>query len=425
MKNILLLMALITVGFASDLRMGGYLRNSSSVMIDGGKDELFTDIATVRLEGAWNWSNGGMEVHVDASKSLRPVIPFFEVYRENSLMMDLTYEFANSYLSALEPAFEGLLPSDSGTPTLTEDQIEMLKLFGEQLPYSSLFSSTSVNLDRAVIKLYLPKMDIFFGRQPVAWGTGYAFNPTDLWNIKNATDPTAPKVGINALRAEIPLGDLAGLSLVTSTGNDFKHSSGGFRLKWYLGGFDMSISGISMMNADREMFGLKRKIVAGADLAGEIGPVGVWYEVAVANRIYNGYENFDSLYTQIDLGLDYTFSNGLYLMGEYFFNSLGKESYTNYSINDMAAVAGGEAPGMGVHYIFGGLQQNFVGRVDVGVFGLVNVQEKAGMLMPEVKYTFNDHIELKLKGSIAAGSKRRSEYGSLRSSVQLEMTGYF
>ncbi len=425
MKQILLLVILITASFASDLRLGGYLRNTASAMIDGGEDEILTDVATLRLEGSWNWESGGMEVHVDASKSMRPIVPFFEVYRENSLMMNLTYDFANSYLSGLEPTFGALIPSDSGAPILTDEQRDMLEQFGEQLPYSSLFPATSVNLDRAVIKLYLPKMDIFFGRQPVAWGTGYAFNPTDLWNIKNATDPTAPKIGINALRAEIPLGDVAGLSLVTSTGNDFKHSSGGFRLKWYLAGFDMSVSGISMMNADRELFGLKRKLVAGTDFAGEVGPVGVWYEVAVANRLYNGYENFDSLYVQADLGVDYTFSNGIYLMGEYLFNSLGKESSSKYTISDMAAVAGGEAPGMGKHYLFGGVQQNFAGRLDVGLFALANVQEPSGMIMPEMTYTFNDHIETKLKGSIAAGSKRRSEYGSLRSSVQLEMTGYF
>jgi len=425
MKYLILITALTTTIFATDLRLGGYLRNNTSTMIDGGEEEILTDVATLRLEGSWNWNNGGMEVHVEAQKALRPLIPFFEVYRDNSLMMNLSYGFLNDYLDSIQPDIEEMLPEDVDTELLTEEQFEMLMILGEQLPYSSTFPSTMVNLDRAVIKLYLPKMDIFFGCQSIAWGTGYAFNPTDLWNIKSASDPSAPKIGINALRAEIPLGDLAGLSLVASTGRELDHSSGGARLKWYMGGFDMSVSGISLMNADRELFGLKRKLVAGTDLVGEIGPVGVRYEVAVANRLYNGYDNFDSLYTQIDLGVDYTFSNGIYVMGEYLFNSLGKETYKEYTITDMTAVAGGEAPGMGKHYLFGGVTQNIRGRLDLALYALANMQEPSGMLLPEMTYTFNDHIETKLRGSIAAGNKERSEYGSLRSSVSLEMTGYF
>lgn len=430
MKNrtALLIISLILIVQAGDLNLGGYLKNSSTAMIDRGESEMFTDVAELRLEGAWEWEKGGMEVHLLGTKTFRPIIPFFEVYRENSLMMDMTYDFIGAYMGLITPQMDSLVEEITGEEMdgiLTDEQIEELIKLGEQLPYSSFYPSTMINLDRALIKLYLPFMDIFVGRQPIAWGTGYAFNPTDLWNLKNPTDAEAPKMGLNALRLEIPLGDLAGLSLVASPGREFKESSGGFRLKWNLAGFDMSVSGISLMNADRDMFYLKRKVVAGTDLAGQIGDVGVWYEAAVSNRIYDSYTNFDSLFTQIDIGADYTFSNGLYIMSEYLFNSLGKESWRDYTIYDMAAVAGGEAPGMGKHYLFGGVSQELQGQLILACYGLSNVQEKSGMVMPQATYTFNDNIEIQLKGTVAVGDKETTEFGSMKSSVQMRFTGFF
>ena len=288
-----------------------------------------------------------------------------------------------------------------------------------------MWPATSFNLDRALIKLYTKPMDIFIGRQSIAWGTGYAFNPTDLWNMKSPVDPTAPKIVINAFRAEIPLGDMAGVSLVASTGREFKHSSGGVRVKWNIGNFDMSISGLSIMNADREMFSLKKKLVAGTDLAGQIGDIGVWYEVAVSNPVYSDITNFDSLFSQVDLGVDYTFTNGLYIMAEYLYNSLGDKDSKEYTLYDMAKVAGGEAPGLAKSYLFGGLRRELGGQVSIGLFGLANLNDISGLFLPQINYTFNDHIDIELKGIISAGDKTTTEYGSMKSAVQFVIAGYF
>jgi hypothetical protein len=437
MKKLLLLALTLAIStIAGDFSYGGYLKNSTALLFQENVDTtplyhdpvMFTDAAELRLEGGFEWSKGGIEAHLIVAKTFRPLIPYFEAYKTNSLMMNIGEDYLRAYLSLITPEMESSLPPgliEEFGGLFTEEQLIELGRLGMQLPYSSFFPTDMFMLDRALIKLYLPFADIYVGRQPITWGTGYAFNPTDLFNLKNPADAEAPKLGVNAIRAEIPLGDLAGISLVASPGRDFTHSSGGGRLKWNLSGFDMSVSGQSIMNADRAIMYLKRKIVVGTDLAGQIGNVGVWYEAAAINRIYGDYDNFDSLYFQVDVGADYTFDNGIYLMAEYLFSSLGKDSWEKYDIWDMANMSGGDAPGMGRHYLFGGLRKEVGAATTLSLFALGNLQDHSAMILPEIGYLFHDNIDVKFKAGFGSGDKEKSEFGSLKSSVGIQFTGYF
>ena len=85
------------------------------------------------------------------------------------------------------------------------------------------------------------------------------------------------------------------------------------------------------------LLGLPARVIAGADMAGELGDVGVWTEVAVVNPVHQGqsYTNVDSLYMQADLGANYTFDNGLFIMGEYYYNGLGAWEPDDYTGTDL------------------------------------------------------------------------------------------
>ncbi|HEX8698076.1 MAG TPA: hypothetical protein VF815_04520 [Myxococcaceae bacterium] len=63
----------------------------------------------------------------------------------------------------------------------------------------------------ALSELYLshevvPALHLLAGKKRVLWGSGWAFNPTDLLNpLKDPTDPTSQRVGAYMLRVEVPL----------------------------------------------------------------------------------------------------------------------------------------------------------------------------------------------------------------------------
>ena len=448
-KGILLLLVLCSLLF-SEVRFGGYLENNtgtifdlsasypdSTVSIIDTASILFTDVATLRLEGYWDFSVGGIETHLLIRKSFRPLIPFVESYKYNSAMWQISVGSIGSLLGGVTLPWDSSATPEDFWKDLNKEQQNLYSMLGSQLPYSSYYPATVLDLDRALIKLYFKGIDIYFGRQPITWGTGYAFNPTDLWNMKNPTDPQSAKLGVNALRLEIPIGALGGVSIIASPGRSPQTSSVGMRAKWNVGNFDMSVVGISKMDADRAMMLLGRKNLVGTDLAGQIGDIGVWYEVAGGVREENKnltqsiqQQNPNYTFTkellQIDIGLDYTFDNGLYLMGEYLYNNLGVSSKESYDLNGFINMFGGDASGFAKNYgFYGGYKEVSSALLQISLFSLTNFTDFSTVVMPGILYPFHENIEVELKSQIALGNKKVTEFGSMRNSVSLIVKGYF
>jgi len=226
---------------------------------------------------------------------------------------------------------------------------------------------------------------------------------------------------------EIPLGTLSGISLVGLPGRDFAHSSAGVRLKINVAGYDLSVSGMRIMNADRVLLGLPRKFIAGADLAGQIGEVGVWAEAAINNPLYGNmrYTDFDSAYVQADVGMNYTFTNGLYAMLEYYYNGLGRQNRADYGARELVHLLAGEMAGLGRHYLFAGLKYQINGRYELSAFALGNLSDHSVMLLPSLGYSPTDNITLEVGTQIGIGSRTESEYGGVYPSAALSVTGFF
>ncbi|MFH1759965.1 MAG: hypothetical protein ABIA63_02580 [bacterium] len=298
----------------------------------------------------------------------------------------------------------------------------------EQIYYSSLYPRDNFTLDRALLKLYFDKFDLYIGRQQVAWGTGYAWNPTDIWNIKSPLDPAAARQGVNAIRAEIPLGRLGQVAGVVVPGVNIRNTSGGLRIKQNIKGFDLSLCSVKMMTHDRALFGLPKKLLVGADMAGQIpGEVGVWAEVAFTNPVPDtlNYADFDSAFLQIDAGMDYTLENGLYLMLEYYFNGSGKSSAKHYNFMSLLNLFAGEVSGLARNYLFFGLRKDFLELFNFGLYINTNLDDKSAVILPSWEYDFTDGISINLGANLFIGDKKESEYGSFFSSSILRVTGYF
>jgi hypothetical protein len=427
--SFLMLILFNTISFSAgldELRFGGYLENRTTLTI--APDEIVSDVAQLRLEGAWDYGmRGGVETNVIVSAALKPLDPF-ETVRESSVTGKALNELI---MLSIGPAMRDLQAADSladssGMSLSVISQKDLDRLV-KYLPYSSFYPDDQVLLDRALVKLYFKPFDLFAGKQIVAWGTGYAFNPTDVWNTKNPLDADAPKTGVNALRLEIPLGAVSGISLVASPGRDFSHASGGFRYKTNFQRFDISICAMRIMNSDRELLGLPKKIMAGADMAGQIGDVGVWAEAALNNPVYDWmeYTDFDSSYVQADIGLDYTFENGLYCMLEYYYNGLGRDDADDYGARDLVNLFAGETSGFAAHYLFGGTRFDIIDRFNISLFALGNLTDHSAMLVPSVEYLHSDNITLQIGAQAGIGDKQKSEYGGVYPNAFLTIRGYF
>ncbi|MGL1935646.1 MAG: hypothetical protein OCD01_11520 [Fibrobacterales bacterium] len=400
---------------AQNIEFGGYL-NAKVQVIDFADTAFIGHTETFRLEAKREIeSTASLEAHLLFSSAFEAIDPSAN-FKEGSFM-----EKANNDLMA--SLLEGVaLPFDTAGGALLTDDPRITNLY-----YSSMISKDAVSLDRAVLKLFFTHADFSIGKQVISWGTGYAWNPTDFWNMKSPTDPEAAKLGVTALRTEIPIGDLSSIDLVVAPGLGFDEGSAGVRVTSNIAGFDYSLITARQMTPDRTVYGLPPKWITGFDLAGDIfDGIGIWFEGAYKNRIFSGQSIFetDSAYVDIDAGFNYTFDNGIMAMVEYYYNGLGKESASEYTSGDFMNMFSGEMTGLGQSYTLTSLSYDFLDFYKGSINSIMNVNDQSFTLLPILSYSWNSDVTLSVGANIFIG-ELESEFGSLKPTVYGEAKGYF
>ncbi|NQV38390.1 MAG: hypothetical protein HQ509_10345, partial [Candidatus Marinimicrobia bacterium] len=96
-------------------------------------------------------------------------------------------------------------------------------------------------LDNLYARLSFSKADITIGRQPLSLGSGYAWNPLDIFNSKDIMDPTYDQPGVMAFRIEIPFGDRNTFDAILAPAESWELAKKMVGLKSGVGRFDISM----------------------------------------------------------------------------------------------------------------------------------------------------------------------------------------
>jgi hypothetical protein len=107
------------------------------------------------------------------------------------------------------------------------------------LPFSDRYY-----LDNAYLKIAFKHFDLTLGKQQISLGTGYVWNPIDMFNIKDYLDPTYEQPGHNAIRADVPLGKAYTLTILYGPENTWKNSAKLIQLKGKIWRFDYAFTAI-------------------------------------------------------------------------------------------------------------------------------------------------------------------------------------
>lgn len=266
-------------------------------------------------------------------------------------------------------------------------------------------------LDNAYATIYLKHFNLRIGKQQLPWGTGYTWNPTDIFNNKNTLDPTYEKVGVNAFKLEVPFGREGMVTGILGIGETWKASTKALKAGYHVQGFDLSISFVEKIQEGFDYtlaapLSEKRRLI-GSDFSGECFGLGIWGEGAYNVMGVSG--NFG----QYLAGADYTFENGLYLTGEYYHNGPGKTHKSRYTLNDWMRLLGADGENLGRDYLFTGGRYPVTELWNGAGYALINLSDKSGVLFPWFDYTLNDNTEVMFVGYIpfGAGATEFGEFG--------------
>jgi len=90
---------------------------------------------------------------------------------------------------------------------------------------------TQLYFRNAFLRIRISSLTLQFGRQQIGWGTGYAFNPTNVFQKKSILDPSYELDGVDALRAFLDITGPFNLDLLYIPENSVDSSSYGGRLR--------------------------------------------------------------------------------------------------------------------------------------------------------------------------------------------------
>jgi len=254
-------------------------------------------------------------------------------------------------------------------------------------------------LDNAYIKLAFRNFDVTVGKQQISLGTGYVWNPMDVFNIKDVLDPTYEQPGHNAVRMDIPLSSVYTLTALYSPEDTWRNSDKLIQFKGRISHFDYSVIAIEKVwrfhdytQFDKENMSFvelpERRRLFGASTAGELLGLGVWTEYG-----YNKME-YTKDFHELVVGTDYTFDFQTYLMLEFYRNTLGKTDYEDYDINDWMRQFSAEQKSISRDQLYILIQHPLTDFLGFGSSSIYSISDKSFALIPTISYSFAENIDI-------------------------------
>ncbi|HCK98548.1 MAG TPA: hypothetical protein DHW42_00375 [Candidatus Marinimicrobia bacterium] len=325
---------------------------------------------------------------------------------------DLIYKEYNgqtnlNFLDFLDPGFRPVVPNSdmSGWDTLS------------YIPYAL---TDSLFIDNMFMEFHHKLFDLTLGKQQISPGVGYAWNPTDIFNLKDLMDPTYENTGISAIKLSIPLGYRTTLSGILQLQNSRDETVQYYQLKSGIGQFDLSAVYSRSQLTQTGLFAttVQTHDLYGMNLEGELFGIGVHTETAVHRLDYS-----DNLKYETVVGINYTFENSLYLLTEYYHSDLGAKA-NQTAFDDYLIYFAGERKSLNQNYLFALAMYPMGDLLDVSIFGIANLDDKSAVIAPQLIYRIFQDVELSVMGNLFIG-KDTDEFGYQEFGGRVRLRAYF
>lgn len=327
--------------------------------------------------------------------------------------LELTGELGNSLeygLSAVGLAYQGETLYDLVRYLPESDQQQIHPYALDFLHYEL---EDRIYLQEAFLGLNGGPWHLRIGRQRFYTGSGYAFNPIDLFNRKDLLDPTYEVDGLDAVLLSRDLGESAVVQAMIHFSKSAPDNADYLlRLKGNLAGWDAALQLTQMTRTRTDYESINRdetlqNILLGLEKAdeyelryrwnmiavegtGEILGVGVFFEGGYVFIKPQG--NYDS---ELDrkasgdharglIGFNYTFESQLFLMAEYLY--LGQEDTPYYTLNDRLAYFTGEILSMNRDTLVAGGSYPLTDLVDFSLYVIAGLNDRSAIINPWLEY---------------------------------------
>ena len=254
-------------------------------------------------------------------------------------------------------------------------------------------------LDNAYIKFAFRRFDLTVGKQQISLGSGYVWNPTDVFNIKDVLDPTYEQPGHNAVRLDVPLGNSGGVTALYSPEDTWNQSSKLIQLKMRIPRFDVSFIAIETLwrfhdytEFDEDTFGFleqpEKRRVLGGSLEGELFGLGLWSEYG--HSLMKKSKDFYELV----VGMNYTFDFQTFVMVEYYRNTLAASDYRQYTLDDWMRYFTAEQKAVSRDQLYTLIQHPVTDFIELGMMSIISISDGSVALVPTFNWSFSENLDI-------------------------------
>jgi hypothetical protein len=276
-----------------------------------------------------------------------------------------------------------------------------------------------LELDRLWLDWVNEDLDVTIGRQRIAWGTAWVWNPTDLFNPLDILDfDYEERPATDGLRLQYYTGAVTKVEFSYKPAKDpYNQILAGL---WSINKWDYDFNLIGGMRFKRWL--------AGFSWAGDILDAGFRGEVLVSqapsqpdtNRIYQligepSLSSFDKPLISMVLSADYTFPNTFYIHTEILYNNNGKSANTFLFLPEAYSLGMLTAARWSVYQEF---SYDITPLLRGSLFGIFNPNDGSYAIVPSFTYSLITNLDLLFIGQFFEGDPL-TEFGEYGSSFYL------
>jgi len=285
-------------------------------------------------------------------------------------------------------------------------------------------------LDRVNIQYASEQITLKLGRQPINLARTFYFTPNDFFAPFAAQAFfRSYKPGVDAVRAEVQLGNLSQLSLIGVSGYqlnaasdsgwrnrpDYARASYLARASTVFGDFEWGLLG-GVVRKDK---------ILGGDFQGELFD---WLGVRGEGHAAFPAGNQQSDVAEFSLGLEHRWESSLTLRVEQFYHGSGAGSQSGYATT--FSLGSAQVSYLARHYTALGASYEFTPLLNADMTAIHNWVDDSSLLAFYAVYSLSDESELALNANIPLGRKSsgqviRSEFGLSPYSFNIEVRIYF
>ena len=308
----------------------------------------------------------------------------FRYYPSQNIITALELRFRAYYGGSVEK-----IPNYSDLIQTKRDFVDL-----DWMMWNSKSSLGYLEVDRLYFDWSLNKLQITLGRQRVAWGTCWVWNPTDIFNPLNVLDFDYEELpATDAIRLQYYTGAVSKLEIAYKPAK--KNRDQILAGLWSINKWDYDFNFIAGMRFKRWL--------AGFSWAGDILDAGFRGEILVSDKasqsdnpnqlipLDNSIYNFDQSIVSASLSGDYTFENSFYIHTEILFNNNGKTDNTFLYQQEASSLGMLSAARWSLYQEFA---YDITPLIRGTIFAIFNPSDHSFIVVPSVSYSVITNLDL-------------------------------